>query len=66
MFTRKGLDTTAWNVDGSPGCLESMMYNCDGFGAESAILETDDLIDKSTRIVKFEIQLSFGTLIIRA
>ena len=42
------------------------MYNCDGFGAESAILETDDLIDKSTPIVKFEIRVSFGTLIIRA
>ncbi|RLN30541.1 SNF1-related protein kinase catalytic subunit alpha KIN10-like [Panicum miliaceum] len=41
----------------SPGCLESMMHNNDGFGVESAIIETDDLIQKSTPTVKFEIQL---------
>lgn len=42
------------------------MHNNDGFGAESAMPETDDLIDKSTPTVKFEIWVSFGTLIIRA
>jgi 5'-AMP-activated protein kinase catalytic alpha subunit len=43
----------------SPGCLESMMHNNDGFGVESAIIDffTDDLIQKSTPTVKFEIQL---------
>ncbi|CAD6333096.1 unnamed protein product [Miscanthus lutarioriparius] len=41
----------------SPGCLESMMHSSDGFSAESAIIETDDLMAKSTPIVKFEIQL---------
>jgi 5'-AMP-activated protein kinase, catalytic alpha subunit len=50
----------------SPGCLESMMHNNDGFGVESAIIDffTDDLIQKSTPTVKFEIQVSFGILII--
>lgn len=47
----------------SPGCLESMMHNSDGFSAESAIIETDDLMEKSTPIVKFEIQVSFGILV---
>lgn len=46
----------------SPGCLESMMHGNDGFGAESAIIETDDLIQKSTPTVKFEIQVLFGTM----
>ncbi|TVU20483.1 hypothetical protein EJB05_36691, partial [Eragrostis curvula] len=41
----------------SPGCLESMMHNGHGFGAESSIIETDDLIEKSNHTVKFEIQL---------
>ncbi|EEE64457.1 hypothetical protein OsJ_19306 [Oryza sativa Japonica Group] len=35
---------------------ESMMHNNHGFGAESAIIETDDS-EKSTHTVKFEIQL---------
>jgi 5'-AMP-activated protein kinase catalytic alpha subunit len=42
-----------------------MMHNSDGFGAESAIIETDDLIEKSTPIVKFEIRV-YWILIIRA
>lgn len=38
------------------------MHGNDGFGAESAIIETDDLIQKSTPTVKFEIQVLFGTM----
>ena len=49
----------------SPGSLESMMHSSDGFSAESAIIETDDVMAKSTPIVKFEIQVSFGILITR-
>lgn len=41
-----------------------MINNSDSFGVESAIIETNDLIEKSTPIVKFEIQVSFGILII--
>ncbi|XP_052155621.1 serine/threonine protein kinase OSK1 [Oryza glaberrima] len=42
----------------SPGfpSHESMMHNNHGFGAESAIIETDES-EKSTHTVKFEIQL---------
>nr|CAB3464636.1 unnamed protein product [Digitaria exilis] len=46
----------------SPGCLESMMHNSDVFGSESAIIETDDLIQKSTPTVKFEIQVTIWNL----
>ncbi|PNT70842.1 serine/threonine protein kinase OSK1 [Brachypodium distachyon] len=42
-----------WN----PGFVENMMHNNHGFGVESAIIESDDLSEKSTHIVKFEIQL---------
>jgi 5'-AMP-activated protein kinase catalytic alpha subunit len=42
-----------WN----PGFVESMMHNNHGFGSESAIIETDDLSERSAHIVKFEIQL---------
>jgi 5'-AMP-activated protein kinase catalytic alpha subunit len=41
----------------SPGSLESMMHNGHSFGAESTIIEADDLIEKSNHTVKFEIQL---------
>ncbi|KAI5019889.1 hypothetical protein ZWY2020_044777 [Hordeum vulgare] len=41
----------------SPGFFENMMHNNNGFGVESAIIEADGLGDKSTHIVKFEIQL---------
>ncbi|KAG8081599.1 hypothetical protein GUJ93_ZPchr0286g2794 [Zizania palustris] len=43
----------------SPGfpSHESMMHNNHGFGAESSIIETDELSEKSTHTVKFEIQL---------
>jgi 5'-AMP-activated protein kinase catalytic alpha subunit len=41
------------------------MHSSDGFSAESAIIETDDLMAKSTPIVKFEIQVAFGILIMR-
>ncbi|AQK87698.1 SNF1-related protein kinase catalytic subunit alpha KIN10 [Zea mays] len=41
----------------SPGCLESMMHNSDSFSAESAIIETDVFMEKSTPTVKFEIQV---------
>ncbi|XBJ11865.1 hypothetical protein VPH35_016488 [Triticum aestivum] len=41
----------------SPGFVETMMHNNNGFGVESAIIEADGLSDKSTHIVKFEIQL---------
>ncbi|VAH09663.1 unnamed protein product [Triticum turgidum subsp. durum] len=43
----------------SPGFVETMMHNNNGFGVESAIIEADGLSDKSTHIVKFEIQLLF-------
>ena len=39
-----------------------MMHNSDGFSVESAIIETDDLIQKSTPTVKFEIQVPFWIL----
>jgi len=42
-----------WN----PGFVENMMHNNNGFGAESAIIETDDHSERSAHIVKFEIQL---------
>jgi len=42
-----------WN----PGFVENMMHNNNGFGAESSIIETDNLSDRSAHIVKFEIQL---------
>jgi 5'-AMP-activated protein kinase, catalytic alpha subunit len=41
----------------SPGSLESMMHNGHSFGAESTIIEADDLIEKSNHTVKFEIQV---------
>ena len=42
----------------SPGFVETMMHNNNGFGVESAIIEADGLSDKSTHIVKFEIQVN--------
>jgi 5'-AMP-activated protein kinase, catalytic alpha subunit len=43
----------------SPGCLENLMHNGHSFGSESTIIETDGVIEKSNRTVKFEIQVSF-------
>ena len=49
-----------WN----PGFVENMMHNNHGFGAESAIIETDDLSERSAHIVKFEIQVPSWSLVL--
>jgi hypothetical protein len=52
MFVGKRLDTTTWNADGVLAVL-SMMHNGHNFDAESTIIETGDLIEKSNHIMKF-------------